>query len=176
MAEINNYFSPIQRIVLPGRLFEETVQRLREEGNFKVESIVFWIGSVDDASATVTQVAVPRGPGVSKHPMQIRVSENMIAALCDLLDPPRAVLLGQVHTHMYEAFHSPTDDRYSLDTVGYLSLVIPDFGRGEPSRWQEWAFHECEGPQRFRRLKVEEVRERFVVDPAAPVSVHVVTA
>jgi hypothetical protein len=176
MDEINNYFSGIRKFILPGRLFDETITRLREEGGFSVESIVFWIGRVDGDGATITKIAVPRGPGVFKHRFQIRVRETLIAAICELLDPPRAVLLGQVHTHMQEAFHSPTDDRYSLDTLGYLSLVVPDFGRGDSSRWQEWAFHECEGSQTFRRLGREEVRERFVVDPAAPVSVHVITA
>ena len=40
----------------------------------------------------------------------------------------------QVHTHPQEAFHSPTDDAYPIvQTPGFLSLVIPDFGMGPVS-------------------------------------------
>jgi hypothetical protein len=37
----------------------------------------------------------------------------------------------QVHTHPYEAFHSPTDDAFPiLHKAGFLSLVIPNFAQG----------------------------------------------
>lgn len=37
----------------------------------------------------------------------------------------------QVHTHPCEAFHSPVDDRFPIiHSVGFLSLVIPDFADG----------------------------------------------
>ena len=40
----------------------------------------------------------------------------------------------QVHTHPRRAFHSRTDDRFPIiHTPGFLSLVIPNFGLGEPS-------------------------------------------
>ena len=37
----------------------------------------------------------------------------------------------QVHTHPREAFHSAIDDAYPIiHSVGFLSLVIPDYGVG----------------------------------------------
>jgi hypothetical protein len=37
----------------------------------------------------------------------------------------------QVHTHPREAFHSSTDDAFPIiHSVGFLSLVIPDFANG----------------------------------------------
>jgi hypothetical protein len=37
----------------------------------------------------------------------------------------------QVHTHPGAAFHSPTDDAYPMvPSLGFLSLVIPNFGLG----------------------------------------------
>jgi hypothetical protein len=37
----------------------------------------------------------------------------------------------QVHTHPRAAFHSPTDDAFpAIQTPGFLSLVIPNFGLG----------------------------------------------
>ena len=38
----------------------------------------------------------------------------------------------QVHTHPSEAFHSAVDDRFPIiHSVGFLSLVIPNFGLGQ---------------------------------------------
>lgn len=175
MAETPKYFSALDRFTLSEHLLAETVARLREEGQFQMESIVFWIGSVEASRGAISQLVVPRGPGVFKHPYQVRVSENIIAGICELLDPPRAILLGQVHTHMYEAFHSPTDDRFSLGTPGYLSLVVPNFARDDPSRWRDWGFYECAGLEAFRRLGSDEVLRRFVIEPARPVTVHVIS-
>lgn len=173
MAETHSFFARIQRFMLPAQLLEATVEHLRAEGQFRVESIVFWAGRVDGLLATMTHLVVPRGSGVFKHPLQVRVSEDVIAEVCELLDPPHLVLLGQVHTHMGAAFHSPTDDRYSLDTPGYLSLVVPDFAREDASHWTDWAFHECDGHGAFRRLSASEAGRRFIVDPTAEVIVHV---
>lgn len=37
----------------------------------------------------------------------------------------------QVHTHPLDAFHSAVDDRFPIiHSVGFLSLVIPNFGLG----------------------------------------------
>lgn len=41
---------------------------------------------------------------------------------------------AQVHTHPRRASHSQTDDRFALvPTRGFLSLVIPNYGRGPAS-------------------------------------------
>jgi hypothetical protein len=40
----------------------------------------------------------------------------------------------QVHTHPKAAFHSLTDDTWPIvHTLGFLSLVVPNFGMGEIS-------------------------------------------
>ena len=133
MAATNRYFPRINTFALPTALLDNTLTALRTEGEFCVESLVFWGGAVADGVAVVTHVFVPKGPGVYKHQLQVRINEQVIAALCGELDPPRLVLLGQVHTHMEAAFHSPSDDRFSLDTPGYVSIVIPEFARGNVS-------------------------------------------
>lgn len=41
-------------------------------------------------------------------------------------------LVAQLHTHPGEAYHSDTDDRYSIVTArGGLSIVVPNFARDE---------------------------------------------
>jgi hypothetical protein len=172
MVEADKYFPRIERFVLPQALLDQSLQRLRAEGMYQVESILFWAGTSDAGIATVTHILVPKGKGVFQHPLQIRVSEEIMAALFDILAPPDLILLGQVHTHLGEAFHSHADDRYSPDTPGFLSLVVPYGGRDGVEAWMQWAFYECIGSGRFRPLDAGEITRRFVIDKKGKISIH----
>ena len=176
MAATNRYFPSVEKFPLSQSLVERTLDALQAEGQFRVESLVFWAGTVTDGLATVTDVFVPKGPGVFKHPLQVRVSDELIAVLCGRLDPPRLVLLGQVHTHMGAAFHSPSDDRFSMDTPGYISIVVPSFARADMAAGDGWAFYECEGRGRFRPVEAEERVRRFPRVAEGEVTVHAVYA
>lgn len=168
----NNHFHSINTFYLCSDLLEHTIRILREEGKFLTESILFWAGFVSKSEATVSHIFAPKGKGVSRHPLRIRVSEETMAAICDMLNPPHLVLLGQVHTHLMEAFHSAADDQNSLDTPGFLSFVVPYGAREGADAWMEWGFYECIGRGKFRNLPGEEMRKRFVVIPDGKVTVY----
>ena len=161
MAANDKFFPRINKFVLSPALLEATIDVLQTEGRFEVESILFWAGAVSGGIATVTDVLVPKGPGVVQHPFNIRVSEAVIAALCDVLDPPRLVLLGQVHTHLEEAFHSYADDHFSLGTRGLLSVVVPNAARGGTTSRDQWAVLECLGGSEFTLIEGDELSQRF---------------
>jgi hypothetical protein len=163
MADTNKFFPQISKFLLSVPLLEATVKILQTEGHFKVESILFWAGTVRKGNATVSHILVPKGPGVFQRPLHIRVDDSIIAALCDVLDPPRLVLLGQVHTHLADAFHSYADDHFSFDTPGLLSVVVPNGARDGAGRWSEWAFFECLGGPEFRPLENEELNRRLTI-------------
>jgi hypothetical protein len=55
------------------------------------------------------------------------------------------LLVGQVHTHPGEAYHSPTDDDHPLVTlVGAISLVVPNFARRGLKDQDRWAWYRLE--------------------------------
>lgn len=163
MADRNKFFPKISKFILSNPLFEATIRVLQMEGRFRVESILFWAGTVREGNAMVSHVLVPKGAGVLQRPLQVRVDDRIIAALCDVLDPPRLVLLGQVHTHLAGPFHSYADDHFSFDTPGLLSVVVPRAARDGADRWNEWAFFECLGGPEFRILKNEELSRRLAI-------------
>jgi hypothetical protein len=165
MADRNKFFPRISKFILSVPLLEATVKVLQTEGRFKVESILFWAGTVREGNATVSHLLVPKGPGVIQRPLQVRVDDSIIAALCDVLDPPRLVLLGQVHTHLGDAFHSYSDDHFSFDTPGLLSAVVPKAARDGAGRWNEWAFFECLGGSKFKVLKKKQLARRLTIGP-----------
>jgi hypothetical protein len=137
---------------LPRRILEETFAHFRGCGRGRRECQVLWIGPWD-APTTITKAIHP------KHEAHIGgfVLDN--AWLNDLWFALARESLGiriQVHTHPGEAFHSPTDNDFPIvHTVGFLSLVIPNFGLGpigfeeaylaeirEDGRWSEEAIAE----------------------------------
>ena len=165
MDASSKYYPAIKTFMLPNELLGATVQNLRADSGESVENIVFWAGHVEHETAFVTQLIVPRGSGVYREAYYLRVDDEVIAALCELLDPPRVVVLAQVHTHLGAAFHSVTDDQFSFDTPGYLSVVVPRGGREGASFWRDWSFNECLGHGEFRGLDGAEVSQRFVTEP-----------
>lgn len=176
MAAQNNMFARIEQFELPRLLLQETVEVLRREGRYEVESLVFWAGRLSGTIAALSHIIIPKGPGVFQHPLQVRVDEAVMAAVCELIDPPERVLLAQVHTHIGEAFHSRADDQNSLDTPGYLSLVVPHAAKDDAAEWKRWGIFECLGSQRFRQITPHEIASRFVVTPDERITIHEVRA
>lgn len=172
MAAPSELFQAIDKFEISLSLLQQTIEALRREGRYTVESILFWAGRVSGTTATITHIIIPNGPGVTQHPLQVRIDEMVMAAICDLVDPPTCILLGQVHTHMGEAFHSRADDQNSLDTPGYLSMVVPYAARDGAEHWLKWAFFECLGGQRFRQMDTQEVSRRFIVNSDERITIH----
>ena len=62
----------------------------------------------------------------------------------------------QVHTHPGEAFHSQTDDAFPIiNTIGFLSLVIPNFALG-PISFEEAYLTEIQEDGRWREVAIAE--------------------
>ena len=162
MGASSKYFPRIETYFVPGDLFRTTLTALRREGRDLVESTAYWAGSVSDDTAAITTLIVPIGPGVRMHRLQVRVSDRVVAAIDAMLDPPYRVLLAQVHTHAGEAFHSAVDDAYGIDTFGFISVVVPEFGRGDLAALHRWSFNECVEPGRYRELSRAETASRFI--------------
>lgn len=176
MAAHTNMFAQIERFEIPRLLLQKTVEILRREGHFEVESLVFWAGCLSGSTAALSSIVIPKGRGVFQHPLQVRVDESVMAAVCELVDPPDRVLLAQVHTHIGEAFHSRADDLNSLDTPGYLSLVVPYAAKDDAIEWRRWGFFECIGSHQFRQMTAQEIARRFVVKPDERITIHEVYA
>lgn len=59
-------------------------------------------------------------------------------------------IVGQVHTHPQEAFHSAGDEEgANIRYNGFISIVIPDYGDHLPARtgWAVYRFRESGGWQ-----------------------------
>lgn len=98
-----------------------------------MEGLVLWVGSAAGGEFHVTQPLIPKQRGIrTADGVCAIVDSNEMHRINVELYKTGLRLIGQVHSHPTDAYHSDTDDQHAIaNTVGCLSLVIPDFGAGE---------------------------------------------
>ena len=101
------------------------------------EGLVYWAGVLDGRGGTITTLIVPQ---CDAHYRRIQTSNEANAEVIDTLSKHRIVLLGQAHSHPpgAAARHSEGDDFLTFSQFeGQVSIVVPDFARGDfdPRTW-----------------------------------------
>ncbi len=106
-------------------LVEQTVDVLRAASS--VERVVLWLGRRQAMDVRVTEMFLPMQETEADY---FRIPPAGMAELLARLSDRRLMVAAQVHSHPFEAFHSPADDRWAVVShVGALSLVVPEFCR-----------------------------------------------
>lgn len=115
------------RYQIPDALLRETFATLRTCGRGRRECQALWLSDW----ARPERICAVAHPRHSSHAGGFQVESNWINELWRQLARSGRGIRVQVHTHPGQAFHSATDDAYPIvHEVGFLSLVIPDFGLG----------------------------------------------
>ena len=108
-------------------LLAETFALFRQCGGGRRECQVLWTSAWDD----LTNISHVVHPNHLSHSGGFELASDWINRFWLELAHGHRGIRVQVHTHPGEAFHSRIDDDYPIiHTVGFLSLVIPDFGLG----------------------------------------------
>jgi hypothetical protein len=111
-------------------VIEGSFDHFRSCGAGRDECVVYWSGSLDDRGL-VDRLHHPRH---SAGPTGYDVDGAWLTEFFPSLTAERRQVRVQAHTHPGSTFHSSRDDGMALIYVsGFLSLVIPNFGLGEPS-------------------------------------------
>lgn len=120
----------MNRLLLPARLLTETFAHFRACGQGRRECQVLWTGPwAQPDTITMAVHSAHRA-----HAGGFQVEEAWLNGFWVDLAARGDGVRVQVHTHPCDAFHSPTDDAYpTVQTPGFLSLVIPSFGMGPVS-------------------------------------------
>lgn len=122
-------FLDINRVLVPVEIVLEGHRFLRLVGEKHLEGIALWAGYREGATFVVSDLLIPRQRGVaSDQGLCAVIDGDELARIGRELYQAQKLLFAQLHTHPTEAYHSTTDDEYSIvTTMGGLSLVIPDF-------------------------------------------------
>jgi len=153
----------VKEFIVPQVVVEVTWESLRDFGSRGCEGFVLWLGRVDGARAEIVVGLTPPQESIrSEEGVGYFVTSETLFHLNQQLHRTGLRLLGQVHSHPTEAYHSSTDDAYAVVTVeGGLSIVVPDFARHEPDpsecaiyrlrsgRWTELGLRDIEATFRW---------------------------
>ncbi len=136
--------------LVPPRVLSETFDHLRQCARGQRECQVLWTSSWETPEE-ITGVVHPKHRA---HAGGFDVDSAWLNTLwLGLADRNEGVRV-QVHSHPGEAFHSPTDDGYPvIHTPGFLSLVIPNFARGDVG-FRDAFLAELGADGRFRQVPI----------------------
>lgn len=123
----------VEAVLVPRHVAAETQRFLQTVGRRGQEGLVLWVGKVVDKEFQVTQLLVPgqRGIRTADGVCAVVDSDEMYQINVELYKSGLR-LIAQIHSHPTDAYHSETDDEYAIaNTIGCLSLVVPNFGTGD---------------------------------------------
>lgn len=163
--------STTRNYIIPQKVLGKTERFLRQLGLEEKEAIAYWIGGYIKSTAVVTNVVFPNdyaSQGTTSLYSYASVDLKTAFAVAEELHKRKELLLTQIHTHPFEAFHSSTDSNYPIThRIGFVSIVIPFFARLTLRRQETWAVFEYLGKGRWRTLEGAEIKERFVINGRA---------
>jgi hypothetical protein len=117
-----------------GGILPATFRKLRSCGRGVCECAVYWTGPCSD-----------RFVDGLEHPVHKRsaygyeIDDVWLTEFWKRLAASKRSVKAQVHTHPGEAFQSASDDRWPIvSQAGFVSIVIPDFARSEPTLNGAW--------------------------------------
>lgn len=94
------------------------------------EGVCYLLGRID-RSATRVDAAVR--PKAITTPGSFHVDSLAMATIMRLAAQRQLQVVGQLHTHPSAAYHSEGDERGArIRYAGYVSIVLPDYGRHLP--------------------------------------------
>ncbi|MEQ1515132.1 MAG: Mov34/MPN/PAD-1 family protein [Usitatibacteraceae bacterium] len=158
-------FTEIRKISVPRSEIERGYEFLREAGRLGHEGLLLLVGIPTADTFAVTEVWIPVQRG--------QKTEDGICVVVDASEMHRVNvtlferglrLIGQIHTHPTEAYHSATDDEYALaTTVGSYSLVVPDFAR-RPFSFSDCAVYRLHADGQWMEVSLADVAQIFHLD------------
>ena len=119
------------KLLLTAEALESLMATLARSQQLRHEGVAYLLGRTDGTVTLAVAVFAPQAqttPGSFNVPPRAMVSCMQAAGRFDLQ------VVAQVHTHPGEAYHSDGDvEGAKIRYPGYVSLVLPEYGRHLPS-------------------------------------------
>lgn len=153
--------------VVPSPLLDATLDVFREAGDRGCEAFVVWGATIDDGVVHFATMLVPDQIAYrTDDGLLVTVDGDALFQINKTLYERNEILAAQVHSHPTAAFHSDTDDCFSLVTLtGALSLVLPHFGRDGRDGSHGWAWYRLVGEGQWSPLTSEDRVTIFGIKP-----------
>lgn len=157
---------PVTTFELSRSAAEATLASLQEGGEGGHEVFVLWGGQIHDSVLRFGSVLVPEQTAYrTSQGLLVTVEGRALFSVNKTLYERNEILAAQVHSHPTDAYHSDTDDCFSLVTLtGAVSVVVPFFGSKGLAGIHDWAWFRLTGKATWRPFNEA---ERVVLVDAA---------
>lgn len=154
----------VTRIDVPRDVVEAVQQHLREAGEASCEGVAFWAGELAGDHFSVRAALVPAQiRSRTEDGVSVLVTGEELFRMNVWLHKNKLMLVAQLHSHPSDAYHSETDDEYSIMTqAGGLSIVVPDFARA-PFSLKSAAVYRLDAEGRWVELQEREASDLIKV-------------
>ena len=146
---------------VPAQTVEETLRFLRRKGlEDGDEGVVLWPGRLTSAGCSIV---TPYIPEQITGPYMYEIPQRAVIEILKWCHQNKLVIPIQVHSHLFEAFHSCADDELAfVQHENGISIVVPDAGDIAPADFAERAeFFRLVNGTNWEQLSKAEVRQRF---------------
>lgn len=122
----------ITTIYLPKSCAKVAMDWMYARGLKKVEGVALWAGIKNGNIFYIKRTIIPeQKAGSLEDGLIYFVAAKELHRISLELFDNGIQLIGQIHSHPSEAYHSETDDAYPIVTVlGGISVVVPNFATG----------------------------------------------
>jgi hypothetical protein len=111
------------KLKISKELLLQSLSLLKEFSN--KERVILWIGNEQENMYLVEEVYLPIQITEEDY---FNIPHEGMVELMEKLKATKTMLVAQMHTHPFEAFHSPADDRWAiLRHLNAYSIVLPWF-------------------------------------------------
>ncbi len=148
---------------MPSEAGHRIAAEVSEYGASELETGFFLLARNDDPDA-VDVLALCGTAGVSRHALQFTITGRAMAVLFEWAEASGLRVVAQVHSHLFHARMSPTDERFGLTVTGFRSAIVPNAAHasGRPSDWGWWQFGRGRWDRSLAPTAVDDLRSRVV--------------
>lgn len=132
----------LRKFEFSSEIIIETYSFLRRAGVEGFEAVALFAGKIENQNAHITEVIFPEQKSYKlESGLMYAVDGEELHRINVWLYKKKLKLLGQIHSHPQDAYHSDADDAFPImSTQGGLSIVVPDFAK-HPLNPLEWAYY-----------------------------------
>jgi hypothetical protein len=153
----------VKKTSIDVRLLKRTIDELKKAGHDGFERLVLWLGRIGGDECHVIEVFSPPQEATGDS---FWIDESAMQSVLQHLRLNRLAIVAQVHSHPYEAFHSPADDTWAIVRhLGALSVVVPNFALKTTieSFSSDAAVYELTSQNMWRRISRRQFSMMFTV-------------
>jgi hypothetical protein len=145
---------------IPQKTVEITLEFLKRKAHVGHEGVVLWPGRLGVNSCAI---ALPYIPDQITGPFRYQIPREAVIEILGWSHRNNHVIPIQVHSHLFDAFHSEADDELAfVQHENGISIVVPDGGYISAAEFAVKAkFFRLVGGTTWEELPRNEVRERF---------------